>query len=216
MAEGYESVDEYDESLLQDGGAGSGLVATDIPLPNDPTVSEPWTSYFDSVGRKYFYVNTSTTVSQYEHPSPPVFSGSHTVVADSTIPFLPYGWVKLKDTTKNLPYYFNVLSLESLWVHPNPPPNPSSLREVIDVTLKATYKKYTDPITAKPFFINSATLEGQWNFPDAAFDAGPSTAQQASSALAQSISGAQQSSAVAHIASSAVAQNISAAHESTA
>jgi hypothetical protein len=59
--------------------------------------------------------------------------------------------------------------------------------------------------------VNFTTKEAQWNFPDAAFNAGPSTAQQASSALAQSISGARQSSAVAQVASSAVAQNVSSA-----
>jgi chemotaxis protein histidine kinase CheA len=231
MAEEHELVDEYGGPPIQDGGAVSGsvatisgLAATDIALPNDPTVSAPWASYFDSLGRKYFYVNTSTGIAQYEHPSPPIFLGSETLVIDTTTPFLPNGWIKLQNITLNLPYYLNVLSLESLWVHPNPPPNPSSLQQVVDATLNSTYKKYTDPTTTKPFFINSATLEGQWNFPDTAFLVGPSTAQQASSALAQaisgaqassalaqSISGAQQSSAVAQQASSALAQTASSA-----
>ena len=192
-------------------GGGSGLLGTDVALPSDTTVSAPWQAYFDTVARRYFYANSSTGVAQYEHPSPPVFLGSDAVLADTTVGFLPPGWVKLQSNAKNLPYYVNVLSTETRWVHPNPPPNPSTLTQAVDATLGPTYKKYIDPTTRKPFFINSATLEGQWNFPDSAFLVGPSTAQQASSALAQAISGAQQSSAVAQQASSAVAQVVSSA-----
>jgi hypothetical protein len=139
---------------------------------------------------------------------------------------LPEGWLKLKNKAKNLPYYLYIPTLETLWVHPNLPPNPSSLTEIPDVTLKPPYKKYMDPTTNTLFFVNTTTSEPQWNFPDAAFNVGPSTAQQASSALAQSISGSQESSAVAQtvssarqstaVASSAVAQTVSSARQTEA
>ena len=200
-------------SSLQRGGANgsTGLLGTDVALVGDTTVSAPWASYFDTDRRVYFYVNSSTGAAKYEHPSPPVFSGSDTVITDATVTFLPSGWVKLQNAQKNLPYYINVLSTETSWVHPNPPPNPSTLPQVVDPTLGPSYKKYKDPTTGEPFFVNSATLEAQWNFPDSAFLVGPSTAQQASSALAQYVSGSQASSATAQAASSAVAYAASSA-----
>jgi hypothetical protein len=210
------------QRTLQGGGgtssatASGGILSTDVLLANDTTVSPPWASYFDTVVRRYFYINTSTSRSQYEHPFPPIFSGTDKIQQDITTNFLPSGWIKLQSASKNLPYYLQVLSNETSWVHPKPPPNSSQLTEVVDATLFSTYKKYTDPGTGKPFYVNSATLEAQWNFPDAAFNVGPSTAQAASSALAQAISGARDSSAVAQVASSALAQAISGARESSA
>ena len=214
----------------QKGGAvaagTSGLYTTDILLTGDSSLPEntPWKSYFDSIARRYFYVNSSTGASQYEHPFPPVFSGSHTIVTDTTVKFLPSGWVKLQSVSPAIPYYFNINTMQSLWVHPNPPPNPSSLIQMEDTTLFSSYKKYIDPTTTKPFYVNSATLEAQWNFPASAFNIGPSSAasmavassavaQTVSSALAQSISGARESSATAETASSAVAQTVSSARE---
>ena len=216
MREEGEPLELYDGPPTQQGGAPSGLASTGILLPNDPTVTAPWSSYFDTAERKYFYVNSSTNTAQYEHPFPPIFSGSDTVVRDITVAFLPSGWLKLQSKTLNIPYYLHTPSLETRWVHANPPPDPSALAQAVDATLNSTYKKYIDPTTTRPFFINSTTLEGQWNFPDSAFNVGPSTAQQASSALAQAISGAQASSAVAQGASSAVAQAISGAQQSSA
>ena len=216
MREEGETLELYDGPPTQQGGAPSGLASTGILLPNDPTVTAPWSSYFDTAERKYFYVNSSTNTAQYEHPFPPIFSGSDTVVRDITVAFLPSGWLKLQSKTLNIPYYLHTPSLETRWVHANPPPDPSALAQAVDATLNSTYKKYIDPTTTRPFFINSTTLEGQWNFPDSAFNVGPSTAQQASSALAQAISGAQASSAVAQGASSAVAQAISGAQQSSA
>jgi hypothetical protein len=224
------NIDTPQQRTLQEGGGTSsatgsagtssatsgGILSTDVLLANDTTVSTPWASYFDTIARRYFYVNTSTSKSQYEHPFPPVFSGADKIQQDITTNFLPSGWIKLQSSSKNLPYYVNILSNETLWVHPNPPPNSSQLTQVVDATLFSTYKKYTDPGTGKPFYVNSATFEAQWNFPDAAFNVGPSTAQAASSALAQAISGARESSAVAQVASSALAQAISGARESSA
>ena len=208
--------------MPQESGAAA-LATSSIALLDDPTVSPPWRSYYDSVARNYLYLNTSTRVAQYEHPFPPVFSSSDTVVTDATTSFLSEGWIKLQSAAKKRPYYLYIPSLETRWINPYPPPDPSGLTPVVDVTLKLPYKKYTDPTTGKPFYVNSDTLEVQWNFPDSAFDAGPSTAQQASSAVAQAISGAQQSSAVAQttssakqssaVASSAVAQTASSARQ---
>ena len=217
---------------LQGGGGASaasgasGLYTTDILLTGDLSLPQnsSWKSYFDTVARRYFYINSSTGVSQYEHPSPPAFSGSHAVVTDITVGFLPPGWVKLQSVTPALPYYFNINTMQALWTHPNPPPNPSTLSQVQDTTLFPSYKKYIDPTTTKPFYVNASTLEGQWNFPPSAFNVGPSSAasmavassavaQTVSSALAQSISGARESSATAQVASSAVAQTVSSARQ---
>jgi hypothetical protein len=197
-------------------GAAVSILSTDVLLSGDLTLppNSTWSSYFDTVARRYFYVNTSTGAAQYEHPFLPVFSGDDQTVFDTTSEFLPSGWLKLKNAAKNLPYYFNVSSTETSWAHPAPPPNPSTLRAAVDPTLFPAYKKYistTAPTTGKPFYVNSVTKEAQWNFPDSAFDVGPSSAQQASSALAQRISGAQASSATAQVASSAVAQVASSA-----
>ena len=213
-------------SAASGASGASGLYTTDILLTGDLTLPQnsAWNSYFDTVARRYFYVNSSTGVSQYDHPSPPAFSGSHALITDITVGFLPPGWVKLQSVTPAAPYYFNINTMQALWVHPNPPPNPSTLTPAQDTTLFPSYKKYIDPTTTKPFYVNVSTLEGQWNFPPSAFNTGPSSAasaavassavaQTVSSALAQSISGARESSATAQVASSAVAQTVSSARQ---
>jgi len=191
---------------------GIKVYSTDKLIQNDLTLPDTtWSSYFDSIARRYFYLQPSTEKAQYDHPKPPVFSGSDTIVLDTTVYFLPTGWVKLRNTSTNLPYYLNIESGETSWVHPAPPPDPTNLTPVDDTTLLPTYSKYMDQTKGKPFYVNVETKEGQWNFPDNAYNTGPSMAQQASSAVAQYISGAQASSAVAQTASSAVAQVVSSA-----
>ena len=172
---------------------GINIYSTDILLRNDVTMpNTSWASYFDSIARRYFYLQASTGTAQYEHPNLPVFSTSHSIIIDPTVYFLPPGWIKLQNTTPRLPYYLNVNSSEVSWHHPNPPPNPATLSRVTDTTLLPTYSKYIDPTTNKPFYVNTATKEAQWNFPDVGFNPGPSTAQAASSAVAQRDSSAQQ------------------------
>ena len=202
-------------------GATITLAPTDVALVGDLTLPQnsAWTSYFDTAARRYFYVNSGTGESSYEHPFPPVFSGSHTILSDITTKFLPAGWLKLQGTTPDLPYYLNTNSTQAVWAHPAPPPNPSTLTQSPDATLFPSYKKYistTAPTTGKPFYVNTITQEAQWDFPDVAFNVGPSTAQKASSSLAQSISGARESSATAQGVSSALAQSISGARASSA
>ena len=201
---------------------------TDILLSGDVTlsssISPPWYSYFDTLDRRYFYYNNSTRLGQYEHPFPPPLNQADLIITDTTTNFLPAGWLKLKSTRPNAPYYFNSLSSELLWVHPNPPPNPRTLTAVPDATLFNTHTKYLDPRTNSFFFVNSLTQEGQWNYPDLAFNPGPSAAarassavrQQASSAVQQSASSAirqQASSAVQRAASSALQQSASSARK---
>jgi len=202
------------------------LAPTDSVLTGNPTLptSTTWVAYFDSIARRYFYVNTlsgGAKVSQYDHPFSPVFSPTDQVITDVTTKFLPAGWLKLQSASKNIPYYLNTVSTETLWVHPNPPPDPAASTLVTDTRLLPTYAKYLTSdsgtsgaqtrVSGIPFYVNVSTKEAQWNFPDVAFNVAPSAAQQASSALAQAISGAQESSAVAQVASSAVAQNVSSA-----
>jgi sugar lactone lactonase YvrE len=191
------------------------LLSVDLTLPADTT----WRSYFDPVGRRYFYVNTATKVSQYDHPFMPKLSSLDQIVTDTTTDFLPAGWVKLKSADNNIPYYFNTASTERTWIHPAPPPNPSTSSLVVDASLFPTYKKYistTAPTTGKAFYVHAVTNEAQWNFPDSAFNVGPSTAQQASSARAQTASSSLASSATAQQASSATAQIVSSARAQTA
>ena len=216
------------DRTLNDSQGGGGIVSisgastsvrilsTDVLLSGDLTLPNPsiWAAYFDTVARKYFYLNTITNEGQYEHPFMPVFSQNDLPIFDTTTSFLPAGWIKLKDSEKSLPYYFNVNSTEASWTHPAPPPNPNSSTLEADPTIFPSYRKYistTPPTVGKAFYVNNATKEAQWNFPDSAFNVGPSTAQQASSALAQTISGARSSSATAQAASSAVAQTASSA-----
>ena len=216
------------DRTLNDSQGGGGIVSisgastsvrilsTDVLLSGDLTLPNPsiWAAYFDTVARKYFYLNTITNEGQYEHPFMPVFSQNDLPIFDTTTSFLPAGWIKLKDSEKSLPYYFNVNSTEASWTHPAPPPNPNSSTLEADPTIFPSYRKYistTPPTVGKAFYVNNATKEAQWNFPDSAFNVGPSTAQQASSALAQTISGARSSSATAQAASSAVAQRASSA-----
>lgn len=198
------------------------LMPTDKVLVGNPTLpsASSWTAYFDSVARRYFYVNAPSggpQISSYEHPFPPAFSAADQILTDVTTRFLPDGWVKLQSASKNVPYYLNVVTTETLWVHPNPPPDPALSTPASDATLFPTYTKYLtsgsytsgaqSTVSGIPFYVNTATKEAQWNYPDAAFNVAPSAAQQASSALAQSISGARQSSAVQQTASSAEQQS---------
>ena len=68
------------------GASGPTILPTDILLTTDKSFPTPttWASYFDTVARLYFYVDTSTGVSQYEHPFPPDFSGSDTIISDGS------------------------------------------------------------------------------------------------------------------------------------
>ena len=202
-------------------GAPFTLISTDVTLTGDLSLpqSSGWISYFDTAARRYFYVNSGLGTSQYDHPFPPVFSSSHEILSDATTSVLPEGWLKLKSTSPSLPYYLDTNSTRTTWVHPAPPPDPSPLTQAVDATLFSSYKKYistTAPTTGKAFYVNTTTKEAQWNFPDAAFNVGPSTAQKASSSLAQSISGARESSATAQTVSSALAESISGAQASSA
>ena len=192
------------------GGASTSILSTDVLLSGDKTLPSGWKSYFDTIARRYFYVNKDGT-GEYDHPDPPVFSELDTIVTDESTPFLPAGWMKLKDSTE-LTYYLNVNSLEASWVHPAPPPNPSTLKPVADPNLLPSFIKYIAP-NGSPFYINAVTKEGRWDFPSSAFNPGPSSAlaQQASSAVAQTAS-----SAVAQAASSAVAQAASSAQQQAA
>jgi len=184
-----------------------------------------WNIYFDTVARRYFYTNTSG-VSQYEHPIPPIFSGSDTVIIDKSTDFLSPGWIKLRNTSPDQPYlayYLNTATTETTWVHPNLPPDPTTSTPQTDATLKGPWKKYISTDTSKSpstsgksFYVNGVTLEAQWEFPDIYFDQGPSTAQQASSSVAQYESSAKVSSAVAQKDSSAQQQAVSGAQASSA
>jgi sugar lactone lactonase YvrE len=202
---------------LQKGGAFT-LLPTDVELVGDLTipVDGQWKSYFDTLNRRYFYVNNTTKEEQYEHPSPPVLSSAHSVVTDSTVKFLPSGWVKLQSTTPNVPYYFNATRAELSWLHPAPPPSPLGLQRVEDATLNPPYEKYMAPVSGHPFYVHGITREAQWNFPDFAFNAGPSNAIRASSAAAQQASAARESSATQQQASSAQRQSASSAQQQRA
>jgi len=212
----------------QEGGSASGpssslkiwLLPTD-KLLNDPTLPSSWRAYFDPVSRIYFYHNVDNNLYQYDHPFPPIFSSFDKLLLDSTTRFLPRGWIKLMSSsqsrglsgqqqTAGIPYYYNVgAGGETRWRHPNPPPNPSNMIEVPGATLLPPFKKYIDPTTDQPFYSSSETEETQWNFPDTAFNPGPSAAQKQSSAQQQAASSAQQqvaSSAQQQIASSALQQ----------
>jgi len=216
-ANGYivPNLEQPDKRPLRLGQKGGAVVIlpTDMELVGDLTIpsEQPWKSYFDTLDRRYFYVNTTAGIEQYEHPFLPVLSSSHTVVTDTSVNFLPPGWIKLQSITPNVPYYFNSTSSEVSWVHPNLPPNPDTLQKVTDASLNAPYEKYMDPTTARPFYVHSITREAQWDFPDLAFNPGPSTAVRASSAAAVQLAEARASSAVQQGASSAVQQGVSSA-----
>jgi hypothetical protein len=225
---------------------GITIYSTDKVISNDTSLPDAtWTTYFDTTARRHFYLRNqggSATV-QYDHPSPPIFGAGDQVLTDeiltdastlqnivsatsgAAVNILPFGWLKLQSVSKGLPYYIHLNSSETRWVHPNPPPSPSRLTAVSDINLNsALYTKYIDPTTGQPFYIKTATLEGQWDFPSDGYNAGPSAAlrassavaQQASSALIQLTSGANASSATAQAASSALAESISGAQASSA
>ena len=227
-ANGYivENLERPDKRPLISGQKGGAalILPTDMELVGDLTIpsNSQWVSYYDSVDRKYFYLNKVTGVEQYLHPYPPILSETHPILTDITTNFLPAGWMKLQSSSPNMPYYFNSASTEVSWVHPNPPKYLTTSQKVIDATLAATYEKYIDAATNAPFYMNSITRESQWNFPDLAFLPGPSAAvrdssarqQAASSALVQRDSSAlvqRDSSAVQQVASSAVQQTASSA-----
>jgi len=202
-------------------GGAIRILPTDIQLVGDLTLpsSSPWKSYFDTVARRYFYVNATADTEQYEHPFPPVLSNTHPIIIDTSTSFLPAGWLKLQNPNPLVPYYFNAGSNEISWVHPNLPPNPSTLTPSPDATLAVPWVKYIDPTTNKPFYLQNVTKEAQWNFPDEAFLPGPSAAQRASSAIQQVASSAQEqvdSSARVQRASSAVQQGVSSAQQQVA
>jgi len=176
-----------------------------------------WSAYFDTVARRYFYVNSSGA-SQYDHPFPPKFSPSDPLVIDKSTDYLIPGWIKFKSTSPNQPalsYYLNTATTETTWTHPNLPPDPASSTLQPDATLKSPWKKYTSTSGAT-FYANSMSGEAQWEFPEIYFDQAPSMARVASSAVAQQASTAQASSAVAQQVSSAQSQTVSGVQASSA
>jgi hypothetical protein len=209
---------------------GLTIYSTDILLANDKTLPDAtWSTYYDTIARRYFYLQASTQTVQYDHPSPPPFAPSDQILIDastqmnivggasgSTVNVLPPGWLKLQSASMDTPYYLNIISGETRWIHPNLPPNPSRLTPAADPTVNSLYKKYIDPTSGRPFYIRLSTTEGLWTFPEDGYNAGPSAALKASSAEAQVMSGAQASSATAQQASSALAQSISGAQASSA
>jgi len=136
------------------------ILSTDIQILTDDTVTPPWTKYFDTVHRKYYYYNTSTVEDTWDHPFPPRMpvEGETTYGDDG----LPATWSKYLDSATDTYFYYHPLTGEVTWDHPNPPPYPDGLVAIPGKYLPL-YETYRD--TGGVFFFNTLTTETFWTLP---------------------------------------------------
>jgi hypothetical protein len=136
------------------------VLTTDIEILVDKTITRPWTKYFDTIHRKYYYYNTSTLEDTWDHPYSPRNPGKGEVIYGDD--GLPKMWHKYVDSATETYFYYNPSTGESTWDHPDPPPYPDGLLSISQKYLPL-YEMYRDPKGI--FFFNTLTTETFWTLP---------------------------------------------------
>ena len=96
---------------------------TDVQILTDPTVTPPWSKYFDTLLRQYYYYNSTTGETVWIHPFlPRAPVPGELKYGDAG---LPSNWEKYLESSLNTYFYHYPSTGETSWNHPNPPPFPS-------------------------------------------------------------------------------------------
>jgi hypothetical protein len=141
-------------------------LATDIKITNDATVTPPWSKYFDTLKRQYYYHNNTDGSSVWVHPFlPRTPVPGELKYGDAG---LPSYWEKYMESSVNTYFYYDPNTGETSWDHPNPPPFPADdAVSMKPVGVKGPYVMYRDPATNNPYFFNTDTTETFWVLPNA-------------------------------------------------
>jgi hypothetical protein len=138
------------------------VLSTDIQILTDPTITPPWTKYFDTINRKYYYQNTNTLENTWDHPfSPRMPVEGETRYGDDG---LPETWEKYLDSALQTYFYYKPSTGELSWDHPHPPPYPDGLAAIANKYLPL-YEMYRDPTTHALYYFNTLTTETVWTLP---------------------------------------------------
>ena len=141
-------------------------LATDVRITNDTTVTSPWSKYFDTLKRQYYYHNNSNGNAVWVHP----FLPRNPVPGELKYgdAGLPSDWEKYLESSVNTYFYYDPKTGETSWEHPNPPPFPADDAEAIKATgVRGPYVMYRDPATNSLYFFNTDTTETFWVLPNA-------------------------------------------------
>ena len=139
-------------------------LATDVKITNDPTVTSPWSKYFDTLKRQYYYHNNSNGNAVWVHP----FLPRQPVPGELKYgdAGLPSDWEKYLESSVNTYFYYDPKTGETTWEHPNPPPFPADDAEAVKATgVTGPYVMYRDSATNSLFFFNTDTTETFWVLP---------------------------------------------------
>jgi len=141
--------------------SGGGVLETDIEVLTDPTISPPWQKFFDTLIRKYYYINRQEE--SWEHPfmpRKPLYG--EVKYGDAG---LPHGWDKYVDHATNTYFYYCPKTTEITWDHPNPPPFPNGLTVIPNDHISKLYTMYRDSASHQIFYFNTLTTETFWTLP---------------------------------------------------
>ena len=141
-------------------------LATDIKITTDATVTAPWTKYFDTLKRQYYYTDNSNGNAVWVHPFlPRTPVQGELKYGDAG---LPSYWEKYLESSVNTYFYYDPKTGETSWDHPNPPPFPSDdAQSMKAVGVRGPYVMYRDPATNSQYFFNTDTTETFWVLPNA-------------------------------------------------
>jgi hypothetical protein len=138
---------------------------TDVQILTDPTVTPPWSKYFDTLLRQYYYYNSTTGETVWIHPFlPRAPVPGELKYGDAG---LPSNWEKYLESSVNTYFYYDPSTGESSWNHPNPPPFPSDdAQPIIKSDSNSPYVMYRDPTNNNLYFFNTRTTETFWVLPN--------------------------------------------------
>jgi len=140
-------------------------LATDVRITTDRTVTSPWSKYFDTLKRQYYYHNNSNGNAVWVHPFlPRTPVPGELKYGDAG---LPSDWEKYLESSVNTYFYYDPKTGETSWEHPNPPPFPEDDAEAIKATVRGPYVMYRDSATNSLYFFNTDTTETFWVLPNA-------------------------------------------------
>ena len=141
-------------------------LATDIKITTDATVTAPWTKYFDTLKRQYYYTDNTNGNAVWVHPFlPRTPVQGELKYGDAG---LPSYWEKYLESSVNTYFYYDPKTGETSWDHPNPPPFPSDdAQSMKAVGVRGPYVMYRDPATNSQYFFNTDTTETFWVLPNA-------------------------------------------------